>query len=184
LVSSRARAPRLLPILLGVALAISAALAPSARAQGAADVLPDVAMPDTTLGKVKPFWVMARSAVVPGWGQVYNHQPLKAIVVVAGEGYLISRIFDELGKQNDAIDRLNTSIPGSPEYDQALADEALHNNKKIDWIWWTAAAHLLQMADAYVDAHFINFDADFGPKDERASSRATPRLTMALQVKF
>ena len=132
---------------------------------------------------MKPFWVMARSAVVPGWGQVYNHQPLKAIVVVAGEGYLISRIFDELGKQNDAIDRKNAAEPGSPEYDAAYADEQLHYNKKIDWIWWTAAAHLLQMADAYVDAHFINFDADFGP-DDRTGSRATPRLAMALQVKF
>ena len=168
--------------LLGAGLAFSAALAAPARAQS--DELPDAAVRDTTLGKVKPFWVMARSAVVPGWGQVYNHQPLKAVVVVAGEGYLIAQIFKELGRQNDAIDQMNASVPGTPEYEAAAADEEMHNNEKINWIWWTAAAHLFQMADAYVDAHFIKFDADFGSDEERTGSRAMPRLTMALQVKF
>ena len=32
--------------------------------------------------KTAPWKVMARSAVVPGWGQMYNHQPLKAALVV------------------------------------------------------------------------------------------------------
>jgi hypothetical protein len=134
--------------------------------------------------KVKPFFVMARSAVVPGWGQVYNRQPLKAIVVVAGEGFLVSRIVHELHAQNDAIDRIAAAYPDTPEYDAAVADELTHRNKKIDWIWWTAAAHLVQMADAYVDAHFINFDAEFGPDDPRTGARAAPRLNLALQVKF
>ena len=130
------------------------------------------AVRDTTIRHVKPFLVMARSAVVPGWGQVYNRQPLKAVLVVAGEGFLTYKIFKELSLENDAIERGDA------------ADQINHQNRKIDWIWWTAAAHLLQMADAYVDAHFVNFDAEFGPDDDRSSSRGAPRLSLSLNVRF
>lgn len=115
---------------------------------------------------------------------MYNRQPLKALVVLAGEGFLTYKIFQELGRENDAIDRKATTFPGTPERDAAEADELTHYNKKIDWIWWTAAAHLLQMADAYVDAHFLNFDAEFGPPDERSGSRGAPRLSLSLNVRF
>ena len=70
------------------------------------------------------------------------------------------------------------------EFDLADADRLNHKNRKIDWIWWTAAAHLLQMADAYVDAHFVNFDAEFGPDDDRSSSRGAPRLRLSLTTRF
>ncbi|HEU4725382.1 MAG TPA: DUF5683 domain-containing protein [Candidatus Eisenbacteria bacterium] len=130
-----------------------------------------------------PFFVMARSAIVPGWGQVYNRQPLKAVLVVAGEGFLTYKIFQELGRENDAIDR--KAVAADPiESDLAEADRINHKNRKIDWIWWTAAAHLLQMADAYVDAHFVNFDAEFGPEDDRSSSRGAPRLRLSLTARF
>jgi len=120
------------------------------------------AVRDTTIRHVKPFLVMARSAVVP----------LKAVLVVAGEGFLTYKIFKELSLENDAIERGDA------------ADQINHQNRKIDWIWWTAAAHLLQMADAYVDAHFVNFDAEFGPDDDRSSSRGAPRLSLSLNVRF
>ncbi len=143
---------------------------------------PSAAVPDTTTRRAKPFLVMARSATLPGWGQVYNRQPLKAALVVAGEGYLISRIFTELKRENEAIDRQNAATTPE-EFEAAAEDELIHKNRKVDWIWWTAAGHLLQMADAYVDAHFIHFDAEFGP-DERSGSRDGPRMILSLNVRF
>lgn len=128
--------------------------------------------------------VMARSAVVPGWGQVYNRQPLKAALVLAGEGYLAYKVFQELGRQNDAVDRINASAEGTPERAAAEADELTHRNRKIDWIWWTAAAHLLQMADAYVDAHFRSFDAEFGTDEPREGALGAPRVSVAFTVRF
>jgi hypothetical protein len=184
-----AAAALLLAVALMAAAALGARPAPARAAETAADSVG--AVRDTTARterKVKPFFVMARSAVVPGWGQVYNRQPLKAVVVVAGEAFLVHKIFQELGRQNDAIDRRAAAASNGDAVGDSLAvlDEGIHKNRKIDWIWWTAAAHLLQMADAYVDAHFINFDAEFGPDDDRiaAGSRAAPRLRLALQVKF
>lgn len=143
---------------------------------------PAAAVPDTSSPGPRPFLVMARSAVLPGWGQVYNRQPLKAALVVAGEGYLISKIVSELKQQNEAVDRQDAATTDA-ERVVAEEDERIHRNRKIDWIWWTAAAHLLQMADAYVDAHFVHFDAEFGP-DERAGSRTAPRVTLSLNVRF
>jgi len=193
--SAKERTPRIAAVALVVAVAVTAACALVARpvpARAAETVADSVGAVRDTTGhterKVKPFFVMARSAVVPGWGQVYNRQPLKAVVVVAGEAFLVHKIFQELGRQNDAIDRQAAAASNGDTVGDSLAvlDEEVHNNRKIDWIWWTAAAHLLQMADAYVDAHFINFDAEFGPDDDRigVGPRAAPRLRLALQVKF
>jgi hypothetical protein len=41
------------------------------------------------------------------------------------------------------------------------------------------------MADAYVDAHFVHFDAEFGP-DDRDASGGLPgtRVTLALRTRF
>ena len=141
------------------------------------------AVRDTTTRHVKPFLVMARSAIVPGWGQVYNRQPLKAVLVVAGEGFMTYKIFKELSLENDAIDRQAAALDQA-EFEAAVADETYHYNRKIDWIWWTAAAHLLQMADAYVDAHFINFDTEFGPDDRRSDTRGGLRLRLSLNARF
>ena len=124
---------------------------------------------------------MARSAIVPGWGQVYNRQPLKAVAVVAGEGFLTYKIFQELRRENEAIDRLALATDDAAA-NAAEADRIDHYTRKINWIWWTAAAHLLQMADAYVDAHLLNFDAEFGPPDDRKAS--APHVRLSLTMRF
>ena len=139
------------------------------------------ARPDTTKHRSSPFKVMMRSAVVPGWGQVYNGKLLKAGVVVAGEGFLVYKAFSELQKENDAVDRASNAEPGSPEYDQAIADRNAHMNQKINYIWWTVAVHLLQMADAYVDANLADWSAEVGP--DPAGAPGT-RVALAYRLRF
>ena len=139
------------------------------------------AKPDTTKHRSSPFKVMLRSAVVPGWGQVYNGKLLKAGVVVAGEGFLVYKALSELSKENDAVERISNSEPGSPEYDQAVLDRESHMNQKINYLWWTAAVHLLQMADAYVDANLADWSAEVGP--DPAQAKGT-RVALAYRVRF
>jgi hypothetical protein len=60
---------------------------------------------------------------------------------------------------------------------------------KVNYIWWTVAVHLLQMADAYVDAHLRDFSADLGPLPgpglaRAAASRPDPGVAVALRVRF
>jgi hypothetical protein len=147
----------------------------------------------------RPFFVMLRSAAVPGLGQATNHAWLKAVAVAAGEGYLGYRAWRAWRAELDAVDRANAAAALADQarlnsdpageaayeaaYDRYLADQDRHYNSKIDFIWWTAAAHLLQMADAYVDAHFVDFDAEFAPDDPHAAARG-PRITLALRARF
>jgi len=132
---------------------------------------------------------MLRSAAVPGWGQVYNRKYLKAAAVVGVEGLLAYGALHELGLENDAVDRQSALLaaggdPQDPEFLLAEQDKNTHRNRKISWIWWGIAAHLLSMADAYVDAHLATFDADFGPPQSVVDPGERPRLTLAVRSRF
>lgn len=105
---------------------------------------------------------MLRSTAVPGWGQIYNHKLIKAAVVMGGEGILISKAVSEFRKEQDAAERGDEDGKNT------------HYNLKVNYIWWAVAVHLLQMADAFVDAHLARFDADFGPEGSRLGRRDLP----------
>src|SRR5678815_1110331 len=181
----RTRSRRSDALLLMIAATI--ALAPStAVAQPAASRAP--ARPDST-HRPKPFSVMLRSAAVPGWGQVTNHKYLKAGLVVGVEGFLVFQTLSELKKENQALDR-QAEIPNGggditdPSYQQAALDEQVHRNRKVNWIWWGIAAHLLSTVDAYVDAHLASFDTDFGPPESAVDVGEKPRFTLAYRTRF
>ena len=137
---------------------------------------------------------MLRSAAVPGWGQLYNHKYLKAAGVVAGEGLLAYQAWNEYQKENDALDRqsaiANADVQAGvdyqldPAYLAADQDREVHRNKKINWIWWGIAAHLLSTVDAYVDAHLATFEADFGSSETVRDPGEKPRLTLAVRTRF
>ena len=144
---------------------------------------------DSIPRRSRPVYVMLRSAVVPGWGQLYNRKVLKAAGVVAGEGLLAYQALSEHKKENEAVDRLSALLdagvgPGDPAYQAVDQDREAHRNRKINWIWWGVAAHLLSMVDAYVDAHLATFDADFGPPASARDFGEKPRLTLAIRTRF
>ncbi len=175
-------------VLAGLAVA---ALLGTTASRGAAQPAPKAkagakpAAADSLANRSKPFTVMLRSAAVPGWGQVYNHKYLKAGLVVAGEGLLVFEALQELKRENQAVDRQSAIGNASdPAYIEAGLDRDTHRNRKISWIWWGIAAHLLSMADAYVDAHLATFDADFGPPESAVDSGEKPRLTVAFRTRF
>lgn len=118
--------------------------------------------PAPPVHRASPFSVMMRSAVLPGWGQMYNHKPWKAALVVGGEGYLIYKAWGKFQNEQDAADA----------GDQVAKDQ--YYNEKVNYIWWAMAVHLLQMADAYVDAHLSTFDVDFGPDDAKHAEWSAP----------
>jgi hypothetical protein len=137
----------------------------------------------------RPFTVMLRAAAVPGWGQVTNHKYVKAGLVVAGEGLLVFEALQELKRENQAVDRQTAILasggdPQGADYVAAGLDRDSHRNRKISWIWFGIAAHLLSMADAYVDAHLASFETDFGPPESAVDPGEKPRLTFAYRTRF
>lgn len=94
-----------------------------------------------------PRAAMLRSALIPGWGQWYNEKRLKAVLVLGAELALIG----------NAVYFNQLAVRSETEYDSQFYRE----NRRL-YLWWLAAAHILNVLDALVDAHLSGFDT--GPE--------------------
>ncbi|MBI1799821.1 MAG: hypothetical protein HYR73_09075 [Candidatus Eisenbacteria bacterium] len=110
----------------------------------------------------QPRWVMMRSLVIPGWGQAHNRAWFKATVVAGTELWLASVLISDQRE----LDRLSAEITaagtGDPAQVESLVNEyndRLNHFVSRQWLLGGAVAYAL--LDAYVDAHFRNFDIEF-----------------------
>jgi hypothetical protein len=111
-----------------------------------------------------PFWVMMRSAAVPGWGQLHNGKWWKAVLIGGTETAFIYGIF----REDYLADRAAEKARSEP--DPSLAAQwrgisSSHKSNKRDYLWWGAFTVLLSIGDAYVDAHLKGFDVEFREED-------------------
>jgi len=111
----------------------------------------------------QPRFVMARSLLVPGWGQLHNHAWIKAAVVAGVEGLLIGRILDDQRQLDRLLGEVDVARHGSDaDLLNALVNEY---NDRLDqrlarqWLLGGVVAYAL--VDAYVDANFRGFDVEF-----------------------
>jgi len=72
------------------------------------------------------------SAIIPGGGQIYNKRYWKAPIIWGLEGYAIYHLTKSISK-------------------------SARSQKDLAWILFSAA-HLLNVVEAFVDRHLINFD--------------------------
>jgi hypothetical protein len=146
-----------------------------ARAQAPADTLPGERHRPW---HEQPTWIMARSAVVPGWGQFKNGRPLKAGLAIGAEGFCGYKVVEAWQDVNDASAREDAALRAGDQAgaDAARADYEEAYNRRATAGWILAGTIVLSMLDAYVDAHLIQFDADFGPDPSLPddASSATP----------
>ena len=150
------------PLACALALVLALAWGPAAFAQAPAD---------SARGErwrpwhERPTWIMARSAIVPGWGQLKNRRPLKAALALGLEGFAGVRVVrawkdvDDASAREDRALRAGDAVAAA----EARADYDRAYNRRATAGWILGAAVALSMLDAYVDAHLIQFDADFGP---------------------
>jgi hypothetical protein len=113
----------------------------------------------------QPWAVMMRSALVPGWGQAANRRPVKALLALGVEGWAGSRLVSSWRDVNAALAREDQAQRAGDAAGAAVAradyDAAFNRRATAGWVLGVAIA--ASMLDAYVDAHFLQFDADFGP---------------------
>jgi hypothetical protein len=105
---------------------------------------------------------MMRSLAVPAWGQATNGQSIKALIVAAGEGYLLYHLFTHERERRDAKDKI-TGDPDRAAHWESRAE--YHRERRNDFTWWSAFAIALSMGDAYVDAHLRYVDVEFKARD-------------------
>lgn len=90
-----------------------------------------------------PRVAVIRSALVPGWGQWYNGQKLKALLVLGGE----------LALAGNAILYNQWAVKSSTKMEREF-----YQYNRSRFLWWFFGVYLLNILDAYVDAHLWNFD--------------------------
>jgi len=93
-----------------------------------------------------PTGALLRSMVIPGWGQLYNGKPLKAVIYAGAQ---LSFIY-AAHVQNDRYHHYRAL-----EMDD-YAD--FYQNDRNRQLWWLFGITLLSMGDAFVDAHLYGFD--------------------------
>lgn len=98
------------------------------------------------------WWTTVRSGILPGWGQLANGKPVKA-VLLGGiyTGLAVSAVMAEQDRKDfkkayaagdsTVVDRLNSAV-----------------DRRNARMWMMGATVLFSMLDAYVDAHFVGYD--------------------------
>ncbi len=147
---------RLLLVLLVMVVAASSRPA-GVRAQAAAPRDTAAAAAGDTLRMVSPTGAMLRSALLPGWGQLYTGHPIKAVVAVGSAGWVLSSLLDSGRQVRDLVDQRDGAT--DPAVREQLASEIeTWRNRRRTWIYWTAVTWLFWVTDAFVDAHLYHFD--------------------------
>lgn len=181
-------------VLLLLALVVSPAHAQAqADTAAAPEAVPDKEEP-TWLADHSPRGALWRSAALPGWGQVYNRQYLKAPIAAAAVGGVIYAAFDTnrnylLYKRAHIYQRgvEDDTVPPSPQYEDEYnlilartnrqdipASELKRQRENLNRyrdlsIVGIGVVYALTMLDAYVAAHLLQFDVS-----EDLSLRAYP----------
>lgn len=93
--------------------------------------------------RASPRSVMLRSLLVPGWGQYYNRQYIKAALACGAEVGLVATAIYWNRKANGASDR---------------ETKLFYQNNRNTANWFLLGTVLFSMLDAYVDASLADFD--------------------------
>lgn len=144
----------------------------------------------------QPRMIMLRSLLVPGWGQLHNHAWIKAAGVAGAEGWLVRSIL----RDRDALDGLKREVDAAQgrNDEAAYIDAANRYNSKLDGYvggqWLLGGLLTYALVDAYVDAHFRNFEIEFrtdpalpreaAPEDARGASGGLSRSRLSLRWHF
>ena len=103
-----------------------------------------------------PTGALFRSAVIPGWGQVYNRQYLKAVINGGAEIALALATRDYWRQMNAHQRNFMNSTDLSYKSQEFRLYENSRDNRNL-YLWLTGLTAFISMFDAYVDAHFADF---------------------------
>ena len=92
------------------------------------------------------WWVTVRSGLVPGWGQLANGKPLKAGLLFGLDAWWFYGVLSHEADRKAAV-RAGDTVAANSAVDR--------RNFRI---WMMGATALYAMLDAYVDAHFYDYD--------------------------
>lgn len=129
-----------------------------------------------------PWGAVLRSAVLPGWGQIYNQSYWKAPVIWGLTAYLvgywISNNKDYKTNRDFYSENKDSKIVDYRLINRALTFREFYRDQRDMFAIYMGLTYILTLVDAYVDAHMFDFTVkeDFFTK--------SPYLKMSFKYGF
>ena len=122
----------------------------------AQDISNQDAPEDSTFVMEKSPWgAVGRSAVLPGWGQFYNESYWK-IPVIWGFGAWF--VYGWIQNNDEYVTNKNLFIETGQETYKSQRD--FYRDQRDNFTIYLVLLYLLNLVDAYVDAHLFDFNVD------------------------
>ena len=107
--------------------------------------------------RMQPWKVAMISAVIPGYGQIYNGAIWKVPILYALLGYFGYTALDF----NDSYDKFRAKYaedPDGPDASYFQSERDRYQEKRNQQLLFLVLAYVAGIVDAYVDAHLYDFD--------------------------
>jgi Family of unknown function (DUF5683) len=118
-----------------------------------------------------PWGSVLRSAIIPGWGQIYNHSYIEAPVIWGITGWLVYEWIQSNNLYKQSIDLYNQTK--NSDY---LSYKNFYQDQRDLFAIYIGLAYVLNLVDAYVDAELFDFTV------KENSYTRSPMLNM--RIKF
>ena len=110
---------------------------------------------DVFVMQKSPWGSVARSAIIPGWGQIYNESYWKAPVVWGVMGWFV---YSWINNNNKYIDYKN--LYSQTNQSLYLDYRDFYRDQRDEFAIYLVLTYFLNLVDAYVDAHLFDFSVD------------------------
>ncbi|MDP4173612.1 MAG: DUF5683 domain-containing protein [Bacteroidota bacterium] len=111
-----------------------------------------------------PWGAVLRSAVLPGWGQVYNQSYWKVPVVWGFIGFYTYYWIDQNKKYRNTINDYTGGNKWGWAPDIYVTRRNFYRDQRDLFAIYIGIVYALNMLDAYVDAHLFDFSVDEDPR--------------------
>lgn len=110
---------------------------------------------DVFVMQKSPWGAVARSAIIPGWGQIYNESYWKAPVIWGIMGWFV---YGWIDNNNNYKDYKNLYIQTGETLYMDYRD--FYRDQRDEFAIYLVLTYFLNLVDAYVDAHLFDFSVD------------------------
>ena len=112
-----------------------------------------------------PLGAMVRSALIPGWGQIYNEAYWKAPIVWGVLGYFVYVWIDNNNLYKEYRDLYSGSITAENEAGNSryLNNREFYRDQRDQFAVYIGLTYFLTIVDAFVDSHLFDFDVSENP---------------------
>ena len=110
---------------------------------------------DVFVMQKSPWGAVGRSAILPGWGQIYNESYWKVPVIWGVMGWFI---YGWIDNNNNYKDYKNLYIQTGDETYINYRD--FYHDQRDEFAIYLVLTYFLNLVDAYVDAHLFDFSVD------------------------